>query len=498
MPFRFQQRIVEDFTAWAAARAIVPGGAAGAEWRDRIAILLRCRADAFDRPDPTRWRSGDVHALLMDHVAVRQVDAWGLAEHGLDSVRDYLRFLDDTGRLHPGSARPAALFKELDRLAVKFPAAMADSTRWGLAKRIFTAMLRDGVRPDGDPAEVDAWAARFSAREPEERREVLGPLMEQQGYATGTVLVNDGQVAMVGGGRPALKHLVWPDLPCDCGCTAPARSAPVGLPDDAALAKAVSTDGAALLHDLATLAGWVGPDGRAVDDRGEIRKADRPALLAALGLPAGKTGEPVTASLWQLGIEFDVVRLHRARVVPGPGADLVAEVLAGSAPVQEALELWADLAEMLIHPITPMHAEKGTEHLRDWLDPWTPLFLDLLYAAGGGPADLEALTDRMLGEQAGRLPGGDPELFAGIAATTVRNILAALARHGAVAVTGGTEDPERAAVAAAYGTALWAMWPQPGLTVALTDLGTYLVRRRLLAEGAEAPVASIDSAPAGP
>lgn len=489
--FRLQQRIVDEFTAWAAARGIVPDGAAGTEWQDRITILLQDRVK-LDRPDPTRWRSGDVHALFMDYVAPRQVDAWGLAERGLDSVRDYLRFLDDTDRLHPASARPAALFKELDRLAAKYPSAMADTTDWRLAKRVFTAMLRDGVRPDGDPAEVDAWAARFSAREPEERREVLGRLMEEQeGYATGHLLVNDNQVAMVGAGRKPLKHLIWPDLPCECGCTEQARFAPVALPDDAALAKAVSTDGAALLRDLAALAGWVGPDGRAVDDRGEVRKADRPALLTALGLPVGKDSADgtVMTTLWRTGIEFDVVRLHRTRVVRGPGADLVAAVLAGTAPVQETLELWVDLADVLIHPITPMHAEKGTEHLRTWLDPWTPLFLGLLYAANG-PADLQALTDRLLDEQAGRLPDGDPELFAGIAGTAIRNILATLARHGAVTVTGVTEDPERAAVAAAYGTTLWAMWPEPGTTVALTDLGTYLVRRRLLAEGADAPLAT--------
>jgi hypothetical protein len=481
--FRLRQRMIDEFTAWANA----PG-----EVRDRIGILLQSRAERLDRPDPTRWRSGDVHALFMDYVAPRQVDAWGLAEHGLDTVRDYLRFLDETGRLHPGSARPAALFKELDRLAAKFPAAMADTDRWGLAKRIFTAMLRDGIRPDGDPAELDAWAARFSAREPEERREVLGRMMEQQqGYATGTVLINDGQVAMVGGGRKPLKHLVWPDLPCDCGCTAPTEAAPVTLPDDTTLAKAVP--GAALLPELAALAGWVGPGGRAVDDRGEIRKADRPALRTALGLPAGKSGEPVGTTLWQVGIEFDVVQLRRGRVVPGPGADLVGAVLAGTAPARETLDLWAGLAEVLIHPITPMHAEKGTEHLRDWLAPWTPLFLELLCAADG-PADLDALIDRLLEEQVGRLPSGDPDLFAGIAATAVRNILATLARHGAVAVDGVPEDPEREAVAAAYGTTSWAMWPEPGSTVALTDLGRYLVRRRQLPEGA----ASLDSAPAGP
>ncbi|GAA3232283.1 hypothetical protein ACFO1B_20755 [Dactylosporangium siamense] len=451
---RMRQRLVDDFIAWA------PSGDAGR--RGRIEVLLR------RRPDPTRWRSGDVHTLLMDAVAPGQVDAWQLSERGLDTLRDFLRFLDDTGRLHPASARPAALLKELDRLTAKFPAAMADTTRWDLTKRIFTAMLRDGVRPDGDPAEVGAWAARFSARGPQERREVLGNLMEQERHATGTVLVTGDQVTMAPPGRPARTR------------PAPDRSGPVPT-DDAALAKAVSNDGAARLRDLATLAGWVGPEGHAVDGRGEVRKADRPALLAALGLP--EDGEPVLTNLWQTGLEFDVVQLVRGRAVRGPGADLVDAVLDGTAPVPAALELWTDLADVLIHPITPLHAEKGTEPLRRWLAPWAPMFLDLL-GATAGPADLQALTDRLLAEQAGHLPRREPELYRRIAGTAIRNILATLARHGAVTVTGFTADPDREAAAAAAGTTTWAMAPEPGLTVELTDLGRHLM--------------SVRSAPAGP
>jgi hypothetical protein len=101
---RFQQRIVVEFTAWASAEGIVPGDTAGRQWRERITFLLQGRAAYLDRPDPTRWRSGDVHDLFMTYVVPRQVDAWGLAEHGLDTVRDYLRFLDATDRLHPPNA----------------------------------------------------------------------------------------------------------------------------------------------------------------------------------------------------------------------------------------------------------------------------------------------------------------------------------------------------------------------------------------------------------
>jgi hypothetical protein len=38
------------------------------------------------------------------------------------------------------------------------------------------------------------------------------------------------------------------------------------------------------------------------------------------------------------------------------------------------------------------------------------------------------------------------------------------------------------------GTAVWTLDPTPGLTIDLTDLGRYLVRLRLVAENAHAPL----------
>src|SRR5439155_1262459 len=203
---------------------------------------------------------------------------------------------------------------------------MADTSRWRLAKRVFTAILADGISLDADPDVLDAWAQEFSARDAEGRREVLGELMDQHPeYATGRVLIHDGQVAVLRAGMPAVKHLVWPDLACDCGCDQPVTFPPVALPDPTVLAKSVAGDGAALVHP------------------------------------------PASAS-----------------------------------------------------------APKGMERLHDWLKPWMPRFLGLLYAANaaGEPADLGALTEQLLVEYVDRLPPGDPELFASIAAITVRQALA--------------------------------------------------------------------------
>jgi len=343
---------------------------------------------------------------------------------------------------------------------------------------------------------LDAWAQRFSARDAPGRREVLGELMDQHPeYATGRVVIHDGQVAVLRAGLPAVKHLVWPDLACDCGCEQPAQFPPIALPDPAVLAKGVAVDGAGLLRQLAMLAGWVGGADRTVDERGEVRKGDRGDLLAALGLPAdpGQRGEaPAVTRLWRLAIEFDIIQIRRTRIVPGAGADLVRAALSGAGSPQQTLDLWCELADALVHPPDPVLAPKGGANLRDWLRPWAPRLLGMLYTAraSSGPADLEALTDQLLDEYAQRLPPGDPELFAGLAAITVRQTLADLAHHGAVTVTGATvePDPRHAVTAAVLGTAVWALHAEPGLTIDLTDLGRHLVRQRLLAENAEAPL----------
>jgi len=259
----------------------------------------------------------------------------------------------------------------------------------------------------------------------------------------------------------------------------------------------VAGDGAGLLRQLAALSAWVDEAGRAVDDRGEIRKGDRGGLLGALGLPADvglRTEAPAVRRLWRLAIEFDILQVRRTRVVIGAGANLVDAAVGGEGSPEQTLDLWCDLSDALVHPPAPTSAPKGMERLHDWLKPWMPRFLGLLYAANVArePADVDALTEQLLDEYEDRLPPGDPDVFASIAAVTVRQSLADLAHHGALPVTGtsGEPDPRHAATAALLGTAVWAVHPEPGLMVGLTDLGRYLVRQRLLAENADAPLTS--------
>ncbi len=481
---------------WARTHGSAPASEAHERSRERITVLLQGRAEYLEKSDPTCWRSGDVHDLLMTYVAPRQVDAWDLAERGMETVRDYLRFLDATDRLHPASTRVSTLLKELNRLGPKYAAAMADASAWRLAKRVFTAAVADGIPLDAEPAALDAWAERLSARDAAGRRQVLGNLMDRHPeYATGRILIHDGQVAVLRAGLPALKHLVWPDLACDCGCEQPTEFPPVALPDEAVLAKEVAAGGAGLLRQLDALCAWIGDAGRPVDNRGDLRKSDRIECVDALGFPAdtlARNDVPALARLWRLAIEFDIIQVRRSRVALGRGAGLVSAALTGEGDHQQTLDLWCDLADALVHPPAPVSAPKGSNQLRDWLHPWAPRTLGLLYAASaaGKCADLDELTQQLLAEYDHRLPPGDPALFAVLAAAAVRQVLASLAHHGAVTVIGADDehDSRHAVTAAVLGTAVWTLDPKPGLSTELTDLGRYMVRQRLLAENANVPL----------
>jgi hypothetical protein len=286
---RTTNRILADFETWATSQALLLAGSAegverGSAKRTPIRALLTGRAELLDKPDPARWRSGDVHEVLMQFCPARQLDVLGIGTHAPTELREFLRFLDETGRLHPGSTRVSTLLKELDRLVPNFGAAMADRSRWRLAKRVMTAMYEDSVDLD-DPAAVDQWAAAFSARSAQERRPVLGELMDTQpGLGYGTFVMYDGEVVVLEPGPPQHWHEQqrrhaqqcrldqWPHADCTCGeCPAPVYPA-ISLTDEAQLAKAVTAEGSGLFACLIAFARWVGSEGRPADQHGLLRR----------------------------------------------------------------------------------------------------------------------------------------------------------------------------------------------------------------------------------
>lgn len=299
---RGRQRVARAFEAWAAIRGFLPADSEGRQvWRDRIEIILQGRGEYLGRPDATLWRSGDVHRVLMDHLVPRQNDAWGLAEHGVETLRRFLEFLDDTERLHPRSTKVTTLLKELDRAAPGFPAAMADTSRYRLAKRVWTAMRADGLSDDSDPAEIDRWAERFSTLDADGRRPVLGELLDENPeYAFARLLVHGGEVALLKPGMPADKRLIWPDAgECDCGCADRETPVPEGLPTERELGAAVA--GSTLLQRLSALGAWASAQGRPVDRRGEPLRKELASVASAVGMAGAgaRLGVWRTCRHWQ-------------------------------------------------------------------------------------------------------------------------------------------------------------------------------------------------------
>jgi hypothetical protein len=498
MSNRTIRRILTEYEGWAAGQGLVPEGEPARQWRNRIEILIYGRADYLEKRDPTYWRSGDVHELLIQHCASRQVDAWDLTTHAPTALRDFLRFLDETGRLHPGSTRAGTLIKELDRLTPKFAVAMADTSRWRLAKRMLTAMLADGVDLD-DESQVDRWAEKFNTLDAGARRPILGAMMDDDpGYGTGPAVVHDGQVAILHPGQVPCKHRMWPDARCVCGqCSSPGTYPAIQLPTEAELAVAVTGYGSALLRRIVTFADWIGARGRPVDRHGELMRDSVHEAASAFGLEPRDARHlndlPGLDRVWRFSLEFGILELRRARVVIGPDRGLAERALRGDAKPDEALALWRGLFDAVIAPVK---ADDSEDPLQEWLEFWPPHFLDHLYAQCQH-SELVSFAETMCGvlrEQADRIPPAEDELFTEMSSLVVRFTLSHLAEHGAVETSGGSSAalPSDSAAAAlrSLGLEPWAIFPASGLQVRLTDLGRYAMREQLLSAGAAVPLSN--------
>jgi hypothetical protein len=484
-------RMVGDVGGWLSSRAsrTPDDDVAGC-----LETLLEARIRWLDRPDPTLWKTGDVHRLLVDTAAVRLTDAYRLTELGPTVLRSLIDFLDDTDRFHPASMRITALRKELDRATAKFPAAMADPSVWGLAKRVMTALTAEGVDPTDDAA-VDAWAADLSRASGGRRRQVLGVLLDRKPeFLTCQFVVRDGLVAAIAPGQPIPAQFSRHDPDTCPDCSRPPVNPPVALPptDDLAAAARQSP----LLSALAAGGRWAA-DGRVVTKRGFPTTADTRALGNALGVSVDSSVRDPRDHLrltrmWRLACEVDVLRLHRTAVVAGPGlADVESALAAGTDP-DRVLEVWKGIADSAVTSPAPVAGEDipaGQREVTEFSRPWGPRALGELYRASG-PVLLDDLIDGLVVDHHG--PDTD-EMLTVVVGAAVRSGLLAAREAGAVVVStapdlGAEADRLLARADLISGEPGWAIVPVPGVAVELTPLGRYLVRLNLLAEGTHAPL----------
>lgn len=197
---------------------------------------------SFGDGELATWRTGDVAEFLLEwcpqKLSVSQADCITVPP----AVLSFLSFLDDQDLLGPGSAPVDRLVDMVMSLTDEFVVAMGDRSKFGLAKSMFTAASDEGVDTT-DPAELEAWMARFNDR-PEAERHRLLP---------------DSAFS----GPPARRSLP-----------------PVAVPseDDVATSK----ESAPVLAMFRDLAAYVGA-GRKLTQKGHLTLADARALVELLG-----------------------------------------------------------------------------------------------------------------------------------------------------------------------------------------------------------------------
>lgn len=390
----------------------------------------------------------------------------------------------------------------VDAAAEWHPAAMADRTRWGMAKFWTMTAAEQGVDVM-DGAALRRFAERAQRGEVAYDQQALGAIMERQ--LTGR--------ALSGGARAE------PQLP-------------VALPPDDELRR--RAEASATVAQLRGLAEWAGRDGRAVTAAGRLRMADARELVDVLGTGDKADAVRSSADLPRLGLLVEWAK--KARLVRVTKGRLYA--VAKARPVlADPLQLWLrafdacfELRQALIGARSGWHIESMLfdvyqDVLEDVLNtlyslpypmPW-PRLRDSVHLAYRARFRLDGGSDiqhRMWFEHADR---------------DLRRVLDALVDLGVIERERGMADPvfldvdlsgagpelpaemppELAELLGAAGVAADPAAPEraraqreeltagPVELLRLTELGTRAVRQRLLAAGRDAPlVGELAHAPA--
>ncbi|MFJ9540847.1 hypothetical protein ACIRPX_26745 [Streptomyces sp. NPDC101225] len=488
--------LVDRLVRWAGEQALPVDG-----FTAERALDYRHRATADGRLG--LWEPRHVEELLLSWLPEQVTE--GPGEERADApgtLRTLLRYLHATRLADPRGPALEDSLAAVDATAGRYPAAMADRARWGMAKFWAMTAAEQGVDVL-DGAALQRFAERAQRGEVVYDRQVLDVIMERR--LTGNTLSG------VARAEPQL---------------------PVALPPDGELRR--RAEASAIPAQLRGLAEWAGRDGRAVTAAGRLRMADARELVDVLDTGDKADGVRSSADLPRLGLLMEWAK--KARLVRVAKGRLYA--VAKARPVlADPLQLWQrafdacfQLRQALIGPRSGWHVESMLfdvyeDILEDVLNtlyslpypmPW-PRLRDSVHLAYRGRFQLDGGSDlrhRMWFEHADRdlrtvldlLDDlGAIERACGMAAPVFLDVdlsdtgpelppdmppeLAEL-----LGVAGTATDPAARERADARREELTA---GPVELIRLTELGTRAVRQRLLAAGRDAPlVGELAQAPA--
>lgn len=478
--------LVDRLVRWAGEQGLPVDG-----FMAEAALDYRHRATADGRLG--LWEPRQVEELLLSWIPQKVTELPG-EERGdaPGTMRTLLRFLHAVQLADPRGPALEDSLAAVDAAAQRYPAAMADRTRWGLAKFWAMTAAEQGVDVL-DGAALQRFAERAQRGEVAYDQQALDTVMERR----------------LTGRAPSSVARAEPQLP-------------VVLPPDDELRR--RAEASTIVGQLRGLAEWAGRDGRAVTAAGRLRMADARELVDVLGTGDKAEGARSSADLPRLGLLVEWAK--KARLVRVAKGRLYA--VARARPVlTDPLQLWLrafeacfELRQALIGARSGWHVESMLfdayeDVLEDVLNtlyslpypmPW-PRLRDSVHLAYRVRFQLDGGSDvqhRMWFEHADR---------------DLRTVLDTLVDLGAIEREWGMADPvfleadlsaepelpegmppELAELLGAAGVA-----PDPAaqerdrrlreeLTAGpvellrLTELGTRAVRQRLLAVGRDAPL----------
>ncbi|GAA5053071.1 hypothetical protein HNP84_001381 [Thermocatellispora tengchongensis] len=299
MSIEWVNRAIDDLRAWGRAHAVAIDV-------DEIRLLCDYASDYLGVETLGDFTSGTFEELLLSIYPRKVIAPPESAGETLAAARTLVDFLQSSGEVAGKEA--ARMRATLDRIEPEMPEALADTSRFGMAKSIFSAIGPESLEhPDQiGPLGPGADLVRPAAPKP---------------AASGTV----PHAGTGSAGTPGPE-------PCDCPKCSPLPA--VRLAPRERLAAAARQ--VPLLHDAHRLVEWMLASGRTPTAKGRFRAADVPAAVSELGV-----AEP--ALLWDLAVYTGVAEARDGAVAVDDGFGPLDE-----RDEDDVLDLWASAVEYMV------------------------------------------------------------------------------------------------------------------------------------------------------
>ncbi|MDH2428667.1 hypothetical protein [Sphaerisporangium sp. TRM90804] len=333
---------IEEIRAWGRSKDIAVDV-------DEVRLLCDYASDYLSVGELADFTPGTFEQLLLDIYPRKVIAPPESAGETVSAARTLVDFLLESGEI--GTKMADRMRAKIDEIAPEMPVALADTTKFGMAKSIFAAMG------------ADADATALEADPPHGPAGRYGPEPSRRSRAA------DGD---------------------DCECPDCAPLPAVRLPEAARVAEAVRAVG--LLGDAHGVVAWMLEGDHAPTVKGGLRVRDAARVTRDLGVPA-------PALAWELAVALGLAEVSGASVTAGEGFRSLP-----SRGERDVLELWAGTVAFLTGG--PAASVTGSARLDRELDAvhealyrsQAPLSLAAVVgdeAAGGEAEELEAAFDAL-------------------------------------------------------------------------------------------------------